>query len=77
MNSELSTTLAAGLAQRIEREVSSSDHRVERAFVLTLGRPPTTDEQTETQLLLKQEPDDGLRLLCLALFNANEFLYVD
>lgn len=77
LNSELSTSLAAELAQRIEREVSSSDQRVERAFVLTLGRLPTPDEQTETQSLLKQEPDDGLRLLCLALFNANEFLYVD
>ncbi len=77
LNSELSTTLAAELAQRIEREISSSDQRVERALVLTLGRLPTPDEQTETQSLLKQEPDDGLRLLCLALFNANEFLYVD
>ena len=46
--------------------------QITRAFMLTLGRPPTASEQNAAASLVAQH---GLPTLCRALFNANEFLY--
>ncbi len=46
---------------------------VERAFVLALGRPPTTAESAASMQLAEVH---GLAQVCRALFNANEFVFV-
>ncbi len=55
--------------------------QIERAWQLALGRLPTADEKQEaTELLKSISPTDAqaaLEMLCLALFNTQEFVYVD
>jgi len=89
LNSELSLSLAETLANRVTRESSTPTERVGRAFQLTLGRLPTVEEQAWSNAFLCEEAGDPrdaanregdratMARLCLALFNANEFLYVD
>lgn len=84
LNSELSLSLAETLANRVTREASTTEKRIGRAFQLTLGRLPTDEERAWSNTFLQEEAvaatevDRGsLTRFCLALFNANEFLYVD
>ncbi|MBL8817862.1 MAG: PSD1 domain-containing protein [Planctomyces sp.] len=55
--------------------------QIERAWQLALGRLPTTEEKVEAEELLKSlseaDPQSAMSLLCLALFNMQEFAYVD
>lgn len=55
--------------------------QVDRAWKLALGRLPTKDEKAEAEQLLKSlsatDPVTSMSLLCLALFNMQEFAYVD
>ena len=55
--------------------------QVDRAWKLALGRLPTKDEKAEAEELLKSlsatDPVTSMSLLCLALFNMQEFAYVD
>jgi mono/diheme cytochrome c family protein len=62
------------LARRVERESrpETLDH-VRRAFLITLGRTPSSDEAAAGEKLIRQH---GLPSLCRALFNANEFLFI-
>jgi hypothetical protein len=46
---------------------------VQRAFALALDRPPTRGEQELSVAFLR---DQSLREFTLAMFNLNEFLYV-
>jgi hypothetical protein len=50
------------------------DGRIDRAYRLTLGRPATAAERDRAQAFLRGSP---LSELCRALFNLNEFIYVD
>ncbi len=84
LNSELSLSLVETLASRITREATGADRQVELAFELVLGRRPTSDELAWSNDFLRDDsrPNQadqrsGLQRLCLALFNTNEFLYVD
>ena len=84
LNSELSLSLAGTLANRVTREATTTAERVVRTFQLTLGRLPTQEEQAWSNAFLREEASaksgdhrGGLNRFCLALFNANEFLYVD
>ncbi len=84
LNSELSLSLAETLANRITREATGADQQVQLAFQLVLGRQPTGEELAWSNDFLQEEsrPNqadqrNALHRLCLALFNANEFLYVD
>jgi uncharacterized protein DUF1553/uncharacterized protein DUF1549 len=89
LNSELSLSLADALANRVMRESSTSAERVRQVFQLTLGRLPTAKEQAWSDAFLRDEvrEQEGavnrlndratMARLCLALFNVNEFLYVD
>jgi hypothetical protein len=45
-----------------------------RAWQLAFGRPITAAESERAQQFLRERP---LTDLCLALFNANEFIYLD
>jgi hypothetical protein len=61
-------------AARLEREAATPPAQIRRAFELALGRPPDAEEQASAEALVR---DQGLMIFCRALFNANEFLYVN
>src|SRR5262249_52715514 len=65
---------AKGLAVRLQREASSTDQRIARAYQLTLGREPSPRERELAREFLEQSP---LSEFCRALLNLNEFVFVD
>jgi hypothetical protein len=77
LNSPLAREQAAAFARRLQQECSAEPERqVARAWRLAFGRAPTRAE-TERALTFLQNRPAALADLCLALFNANEFVYVD
>ena len=65
------------LAARAEREAGwSIDARVERAYLLTLGRRPDETERALARDFLSTA-GSSFADFCLALINLNEFVYVD
>ena len=73
LNSNDTMTAAKALAVRLEKE-ATGDGRIERAYRLTLGRAPTAKELGRAKAFLADAP---LSELCRALFNLNEFVYLD
>lgn len=61
-------------AERIAAEASELEGQINRAFQLALARPATDHELAAAKRLVEQQ---GLLHLCRALFNSNEFIYVD
>jgi hypothetical protein len=61
-------------AERITAEASDLDGQINHAFQLAVTRPATESELAAARQLVEQE---GLLHLCRALFNSNEFIYVD
>jgi mono/diheme cytochrome c family protein len=62
-------------AERLRRECGDDpEQQVRRAFALTLGREPTAVELSAAAALVREH---GAAALSRALYNANEFLYVD
>lgn len=63
------------------RASGQDDGKIDRAWQLALGRLPTAEERVEAAELLKSlsaiKPENSFSLLCLALFNMQEFVYVD
>ena len=74
LNGRWSNDLAASLAERLDREADTPEKRVDLAFRLTAGRPPT---DAERRLSLEFLRDRSPIEFALALFNLNAFLYVD
>jgi Protein of unknown function (DUF1553)/Protein of unknown function (DUF1549) len=74
LNAVEATAAAKALAERVSREAKSEDERAELAYRLTLGRLPTAAERDRAAAFLRESP---LSELCRALFNLNEFLYLD
>jgi hypothetical protein len=75
MNSPFVLQQAAFFAERVAREAGDDPAaQVDRAFALALGRTATADERTAAEELIRQH---GLPALCRALFNANEFVYLN
>ncbi len=62
------------LADRLKREADDEASRVDRAFLLTLCRPPTVEEREAALQFIKEE---SWTQFCRALFNTNEFVYPD
>ena len=74
-NNEFMLKQARYFAGRIEKEAGTAlDAQVIQAFQLAFGRNPTPDEACLSRNILRSR---GLFALCRALFNANEFVYVD
>jgi mono/diheme cytochrome c family protein len=61
------------LAARLEREVTGTPGRIDRACRLTMGRPPTPQE---ADLLTAYANRHGLANACRVLLNCNDFLFV-
>ncbi len=70
-NNDFMLRQARYFAGRIEREGGDP---VARAFLLAFGREPSPHEENVAAEFIKAE---GLFAFCRALFNANEFVYVD
>ena len=91
MNDEFVHQRGSAFADRILREGESDDERLQLAFDLVVGRPPTDEERSTTgeffgqlreQLAACGTPKGELERECWsglarALFRTNEFLYVD
>ncbi|MCC6421199.1 MAG: DUF1553 domain-containing protein [Gemmataceae bacterium] len=65
---------AKALAARLQREAGTDEERVTLAYRLTLGRRPIDAEMGLAREFLASSP---LTELCRALFNVNEFVYLD
>jgi hypothetical protein len=81
LNSEFSLASARGLAEFV-REQAGDDRRaqINLMYRRTLGREPTARQQARAGAFLEEHSTssgDPLALLCLAVFNSNEFVYVD
>jgi Protein of unknown function (DUF1553) len=74
LNSSDVAIAAKALAARLENEAPSVDDRIVRAYALTLGRAPTDAERRLSREFLTESP---LSEFCRALFNVNEFVYLD
>ena len=75
LNSAFVEDQATLFAQRLEREAGPDVVReINRAVLLAFGRPATPAETVHAESLIRQF---GLPAFCRALFNANEFVYVD
>ncbi len=61
-------------ANRVERDARSAEERIELSYRLVLGRAPRPNERAIALDFLAESP---LADLLLALFNLNEFVYVE
>jgi hypothetical protein len=77
LNSPLSSEAAHALASQAESEAGQDvDAKVERAYLLTLGRRPDDEERVMARAFLASDTS-SFADFCLALINLNEFVYVD
>jgi len=73
-NSRFTLDQSAAFASRVKNEVGDDiEKQIRRAYQLALNREPASDELTDTADIVRQY---GLAVLCRALFNSNEFLFV-
>lgn len=80
MNHSFVSDMGNAMAERIDRELGDSDAtnldqlRIRKAFELYLQRQPTP---AEFEIALPFLQRVGLAVFCRAMFNANEFVYID
>jgi hypothetical protein len=75
LNNTLTLRLADRFADRLRREAGDDPaRRVERAYRLAFGRAPDDAEREQAGRVIASY---GPAVLARALFNSNEFLYVD
>jgi hypothetical protein len=74
LNASDVSAAAKALAARVEREATTIEDRTMRIYRLTLGRTPTAVELRISREFLAESP---LHEFCRALFNVNEFVYLD
>ena len=74
-NNGFTLRAADAFAARIEKDApGDAAKQLRRAWQLASQRDPTPEEQ---KLAAKLAADHGLKAVCRALFNSNEFLTVD
>jgi hypothetical protein len=74
LNSPEAIAAAKALSDRLTKEAKTDADRIDRAYRLILGRAPTAKEAGRATAFLADSP---LSELCRALFNLNEFVYLD
>ncbi|RUL89326.1 DUF1549 and DUF1553 domain-containing protein [Tautonia sociabilis] len=78
LNDRLAFDAAQGLAARLEREAGPENaDRIELAYLLALGRTPDTEERRLAVEFLGDGGERAWIAFCLALFNLNEFVFLD
>ncbi len=76
LNSALANEAASSLADRVAREAGPDvDARIRAVFRLAYGRAPRAEESRLGRDFLTRDP--SLAHFCLAIVNANEFVYLD
>jgi hypothetical protein len=74
-NGPFALRMAATLAERVQGEVKEDvDRQVVRSYQLVFQREPLPAEREAARLLVERH---GLKVLCRALFNTNEFLTLE
>jgi hypothetical protein len=75
LNNALSLRLADSFAERLRREAGADlGRQVDRAYQLAFGRAPEPEEREDAHRIVARY---GAAVLARAIFNSNEFLYVD
>jgi hypothetical protein len=75
MNSEFILQQAGFLASRLEKEAGKDvDAQVRLAFELAYSRRPDAEEARAAKTLVAQH---GMTIFCRALFNSNEFIFLE
>jgi hypothetical protein len=79
LNGQTSNDLAQSFAERLTKERPTATGRIDLAWRLAIGRPPTPQEKLLATRYLSEEAGSELRLkeLALDVFNLNAFLYVN
>jgi hypothetical protein len=73
-NSRFTVEVSAAFAARVSAEAGEDPAaRIRRAWQLALGREPGADEVSDALPVVETH---GLAVLCRALFNSNEFLFL-
>jgi len=73
-NNGFALRAADAFAARVTKETNGIDKQIVRAWQLAYQRTPTPDE---SKLASRLVTDHGLKALCRALFNSNEFVTVE
>ncbi len=74
LNAEDVVEAAKALAARLAKETTSDRDKITLMYRLILGRKPTAKETALAEEFIKESPWSEL---CRALFNVNEFVYLD
>ncbi|NOY40492.1 MAG: DUF1553 domain-containing protein [Planctomycetes bacterium] len=75
MNHSFTIDMANALTARIEQESSEDQSKaIQQAFLLVFSRPCDDQELSAAQQFVSEH---GLPAFCRALFNANEFIYIN
>jgi hypothetical protein len=75
LNNTLTLRLSDLFSRRLQSEAGDDPGRqVDRAYALAFGRPPGVDERKAAADVIARH---GGAVLARAIFNSNEFLYVD
>ena len=77
LNGTIAREAARSLSLRISREAATAEGRVERAYLLAIGRSPDTIERRIAADFLGKGEAGAFDDFCLAMVNLNEFVYVD
>ncbi|MBI3875731.1 MAG: DUF1553 domain-containing protein [Verrucomicrobia bacterium] len=82
LNSEAAQGQAREFARRLLKECGEQPEKIPaRAWLLAFNRPITQSESDRAQSFLRARRnlsrEDALAELCLSLFNANEFVFID
>jgi hypothetical protein len=81
LNSDFSLASSRALAEFVRDRVGDDPGaQIDLVYRRALGREPTATQRTRAESFLQEEAvamGDPLALLCLAVFNSNEFIYVD
>ena len=73
MNHQFPLDMANAWAKRLADSEGESPAQIRRAFLEAYGREPDDEERTACESVVKQH---GLKSLCRAIFNSNEFLFL-
>ncbi len=74
LNAEEVIEASKAIAEQLTEASPSESIRIQRAYRLVLGRSPSPSESAVAERFLARSP---LHELCRALFNTNEFIYID
>jgi len=79
LNGQTSNELAQVFADRLKEFAVTPSARIDLAWKLALGRPPSPKEKLLATKYLAEKPGDPMRVkeLALDVFNLNSFLYVN